>query len=197
MTNTQILTERDLFRSFWDDGLLDILGGMALLLTGLGWESQLGPLAVVQAPLWIVLWTPLRRRLVEPRAGFVRFALERRRRNTIRLSWTVALGLGLFALVAVAALVARERGSLPTAQQAVDGLPALLVALAAGLAGFLTGAKRFHAYGLGLVAGAAVTMVFPLGPAAPLVMVGMAAVATGLFLLTRFVRDSRDHRERS
>jgi len=197
MANTQILTERDLFRSFWDDGLLDILTGMALLLAGVGWQSEIGALAVVQAPLWIVLWGPLRRLVVEPRAGFVRFSLARRKRITCGLAATLALGVGLFAVVVLAALVVRERGAPPTLGQAVDGLPAILVAVAAMLAGLLTGARRFHAYALGLVAGAAVTVVFALGPAFPLVVVALAVIAVGVTLLGRFLRAARAFREAS
>lgn len=197
MTDTQILTERDLFRSFWDDGLLDILSGMALLLAGLGWQSEIGALAVVQAPLWIVLWVPLRRLVVEPRAGFVRFSLARRKRNTHELTSTLALGLGLLAVVILTALVVRERGALPTSAQAVDGLPAVLVAVVAVLAGLLTGARRFHGYALGLVVGAAVMIVFRLGPAVPLVVVGLVVIAVGVVLLGRFLRTARAFREAS
>jgi len=197
MNDTKILTERDLFRSFWDEGSLDLLAGMALLLTGAGWPSEIGALAVIQAPLWIVLWRPLRRLVVEPRAGFVRFSLARRKKTTRGLAETLALGVGLFAVVLLAVLVVRERSALPSLALAVDGLPAVLVALLATLAGFLTGARRFHAYALGLVVGAAVTVVFALGPAVPLVVVALVVIATGAILLGRFLRDARAFRESS
>ena len=197
MANTQILTERDLFRSFWDDGLLDLLCGAALLLTGLGWQSEVGPLAVLQAPLWIVLWVPLRRRLVEPRAGYVRFSLARRKRTTHGLRWTLALGLGLFALVAVAALVVHGRGAIPSLHQWVDALPAVLVAVAAALAALLTGAPRFYAYGLALLADGIIAALFDLGPAFPLVGVALVVLTAGALLLARFVHDSRNHEEPS
>ena len=35
-------SESTLFQSFWDDGLLDLLAGLALLLAGLGWQTSLG-----------------------------------------------------------------------------------------------------------------------------------------------------------
>lgn len=195
MTNTQTLTERDLFRSFWDDGLLDLLCGAALLLSGLGWQSEIGALAVVQAPLWIVLWGPLRHRLVEPRAGYVRFTQARQQRTALGLRWALTLGLGLFALVAVAALVVHQRSALPSLHQWVDALPAVLVAGAAALAALLTGAARFYAYGLGLLAAGVVTVLFALGPAFPLVVVALAVLAAGAALLGRFLRASRNHEE--
>lgn len=195
MATTQILTERALFRSFWDDGLLDLLCGAALLLTGLGWQGSLGALAVIQAPLWIVLWMPLRRRIVEPRAGYVRFSLARQTRTTHGLRWMLALGLGLFALVAITALVVRERGALALLQQSVDALPAVLVAIAATLAAILTDAKRFHAYAVCLLAAGVVTVLFSLGPAFPLLVVASLAIVAGAALLTRFLNASQDHRE--
>jgi hypothetical protein len=61
----------------------------------------------------------------------------------------------------------------------------------------LTDARRFHAYALGLVVGAAVTVVFALGPAFPLVVVALVVIATGAILLARFLRDARAFRESS
>ncbi len=196
MATARTLTETDLFRSYWDDGLLDVLSGLALLVTGLGWESELGALAVIQAPLWIVLWGPLRRRIVEPRAGFVEFSLARRKRSARGLWWTVALGVGALVLVILAALFIREHGAPAASRLLSPGLPAVLVALAAGLASLLTGARRFRAYGLVLLAGAAATVLLARGPALPLVVGGLVVAVSGALLLGRFVRDSREYEER-
>jgi len=196
MAQVETFTETELFRSYWDDGLVDLLSGLALLVTGLGWETELGALAVIQAPLWIVLWGPLRRRVVEPRAGFVRFSLARQERNVRGLGWTLALGVGFLALAGLALVVVRGQGAGAALQLLVPGLPALLVAVAAGLAGLLTGARRFLAYGLALLAGALVTVLLGGGPALPLAAVGLVMVASGGTLLARFVQASRDYEER-
>lgn len=196
MTDSRVLTETDLFRSYWDDGLLDILAGMALLVTGLGWSSRLGAVAVLQIPLWIVLWGPLRRRFVEPRAGFVRFSLARQNRNVHQLRDTVILGIGVFFLVVAAIFVAREE-SASVLQFLAPGLPASIVAFAAILGGVLTGALRFHIYAVALFA-AALTIAFLGGePAVPLMFGGAMVAGCGAVLLTRFVRDSRDYGEES
>ena len=63
-----------LFRSYWDDGLLDLLCGFGLLLIGLGWALDQVALAAALPALLVPLWGPLRRSLVEPRAGFVEFS---------------------------------------------------------------------------------------------------------------------------
>jgi len=188
MASAQTLTETDLFRAYWDDGLLDLLGGLALLVAGIGWETTLGPLATVQAPLWIALWIPLHRKIVEPRAGFVRFSLARRQSTTHRLAWTLALGVGVFVLVAAVALLARGETVQPSARHLVAALPAALVALAAGIAAVLTGARRFLAYAVTLLAAGAATVLLGLGPALPLALGGLVATVSGGVLLRRFIR---------
>lgn len=196
MARAQNLLEADLFRSYWDDGLLDLLCGLALLVLGVGWSATgLGPLAVLQAPLWLALWAPLRKRIVEPHAGFVRFSLARRQRSARDLRWTLALGVGALALGAVAAFLLRSREEGPVLQLLAPGLPAALVALGAGIAGLLTGARRFQAYGLALLAGAVATIAVAGGPAPPLAAGGLVVTASGAVLLARFVRDSREHEE--
>jgi hypothetical protein len=187
----RIPTEPDLFRSYWDDGLLDLLSGLALLVTGIGWAGELGALAIVQAPCWIVLWRPLRRRIVEPRAGFVTFSAARRSRAAGMLRATAVLGLGALVLAALAAAVTRQRGATAGLAFLAPGLPAALVGVAAFAVALMTGARRFHAYGLLLLAGALATAVVAGGPALPLAAAGLVTAGSGALLLTRFLRKSR------
>lgn len=193
----QTLTEPDLFRSFWNDGLLDLLSGAALLVTGAGWALGLGALAAVQAPLWVVLWAPLRRRVVEPRAGFVRFSAARRQRTTGGLRWTLATGVAALLLTAGAVTLVALRGAPTAAPRLAAALPAVLVAVPAVPAAVLTGARRFHVYAIALLVAAALTVVLDTGPALPLVAVGLGAVAAGTVLLRRFLRASRAYRQRA
>lgn len=187
--------EKGLFRAYWDDGLLDILFGVALLLTGIGWETRLGVFAVLQAPLWIILWTPLRRAIVEPRAGYVRHSLARQQRNTLQLAATATLGIGILAAILLLTYLAPWQGAVPAAGNLVAGLPAVLVAAGTVLGGILTGARRLLAYAVVLLAAAAATVYFDRGPALPLTVAGAVVLLSGLCLLTRFVRASRDYRE--
>jgi hypothetical protein len=197
MALTQASEDRELFRSYWDDGLVDLLFGAALLVTGLGWESSIGALAVIQAPLWVILWAPLRRRFVEPHAGFVEFSLGRRRRNSRALLWSVSLGFAALVLYALAAVVLPRTVDGFLARRLVQGLPAMLVALGAIQAGLLLGAVRFAAYAVGLALAAAVTVVLSSGPAAPLVVGGLGVTGVGATLLGRFLRSSREFEDRS
>lgn len=195
MANAQVLTETDLFRSYWDDGLLDLLCGLGLLTTGLGWIGGLDAFAVLLVPLWITLWSPLRRKIVEPRAGYVRFSLSRQESTARDLRWTLALGVGVFALLVIGAWGLQERQPQPLLQLLAPGIPALLLALGAGLTGMLTGARRFQAYGLALVAAALAICFVIREPALPLIVVGGIVTVSGANLLVRFVRAGDRYRE--
>lgn len=189
------LTESDLYRSYWDDGLLDVLAGSALLVMGAGWAIGLGALAVIQAPLWVLLWVPLRRRLVEPRAGFVEFSRSRQAQVRRGLRQALADGLRALAIVVLLAILVRETGASASGREMIAGLPAVLVAAAAALAGALTSARRFYGYAVVLVVAAVATVLLDLGPAMPLVVASLVVIATGLSLIVSFVRGSREFLE--
>lgn len=191
----QTMLERELFRTYWADGVLDLLSGGALLVAGLGWEGPLGPLAVLQAPLWVLFWEPLHRRVIEPRAGYVRFSLARRERTDAGLRWTLVAGVGVLALLLAGAFLWRRREAEPLLEQLAPALPALLLVPAAAVTSLLTGARRFLFYGSALVVAAASTVLLDGGPAPPLVAVGLLMVASGATLLARFVRGARAYAE--
>jgi hypothetical protein len=192
MGDVQSGTESRLFATFWDDGLLDLLSGMALLLSGLGWQTALGVLAVLQAPLWLLAWPPLRRLLIEPRAGFVEFSRTRRARNRTHLMAVLALGLGALILLALAASRAGAPDVSPGTAEPVAGLPATLLTVPAILAALLTGARRFYLYGLLLLAGAATAGILNLNPGIPIAVAGAMMMAVGGLLLLHFNRESRE-----
>ncbi len=184
--------ETRLYAGSWADGSLDLVAGAAVVLIGAGYVVEQPLVPVVVAPLALVAWPLLRQRVVEPRAGRVEFRRERRQRSTRETAWAVGLGAGCLVLVAVIALVAR-RGDL-AASDAVDGLPAVLMALAAGMGAVLTRSPRFFWYGLVLVAAAVVTVLAGGGPGLPLVVGGAVVVATGGSLLNRLLAEARRQR---
>jgi hypothetical protein len=185
--------EAALFHSYWDDGLLDILAGVGLLGVGVGWAVDLPVLGAVVPALLVPLWLPLRRRIVEPRVGFVEFSQARQHRVARGLYG--ALGLGVVVLVAALGsyfwIADFRQGSVATTL--VPGLPAALLALLAVLTGLLTGAQRFGLYGVALVFAAAATILMNGGPAAPMLAGGGLVLCSGIALLVRFLADSADY----
>lgn len=188
--NSSPSLESGLFRSYWDDGLLDLLFGLALLTIGLSW-NVLGAFATLSAPLWITLWIPLRHRLVEPRAGYVRFSISRQRHNRRQLGLTLAFGLGCLVVVVFSLFVMRKRGFGAPTTEWVAGLPAFLVALGSALGGVLTRASRFFLYAVVLLLCAVFGVLAGQGPEASLLAGGIVILLSALFLVTRFLRASR------
>lgn len=193
MANTPNTVESALFRSYWDDGLLDLLCGVGLLGIGIGFETDYFIFSVMMPALLTVLWRPLRARVVEPRSGYVRFTQSRRRRTTRGLQLTTALGVMAFILAVALFPVLRSRGSTPLVVQLVPGLPAALVAVGFSLGGLLTGARRFQYYAVALVVAAILTIFLGGNPGPPLAAVALLVVATGTVLLGRFLKYSRDY----
>ena len=137
------------------------------------------------------LFSGNRRRFVEPRAGYVEFSLSRQNQNSRNLKWAAALGGGMLLLTLLLVVVSRRREAASALEGLISGLPAGLVALASILAGILTGARRFHVYGLVLLASAAATISLAGGPALPLVIGGLVVSLSGATLLVRFLEASR------
>lgn len=181
--------ETRLFQAYWDDGTLDLLAGGAVVLIGVGFMLELFLAEVVVLPLALAMWAVLRKRLVEPRAGYVEFSRRRRERTRHELLATVLVGAGVLALALALAVLVRRGMSIPGAY--VDALPASLVAVPAVLTSALTRAWRFVGYAAVLVVAGAGTVVAGTGPGLPLVVGGLVAWSVGLVLLLRFLAASR------
>lgn len=181
--------ETRLFQAFWGDGTLDLLGGGALVLIGVGYMLELFVAEVIVVPLAMAMWLVLRKRLVEPRAGYVEFSRGRRERARHELLGTVVVGVGALALVV--ALVVLARGGVAVGGAYVDALPAVLVALLAAVTSALTRAWRFVGYAGVLVVAGMATVVAGTGPGPALVVSGLIVWGVGLVLLVRFLAASR------
>jgi len=190
MTGNSI--ESRLLTSFWDDGLLDILVGIGLLAIGLAWVAGSVALAPVCAPILIVLWRPLRERIVEPRAGYVRFTVSRRRETRLNLLAVVAVGLGALAVVITLQLLTARGVMAPPDGHWTSAIPAGIVALGLAMAAALTGATRFYWYAAGLIGLAQVFSTLMDRPEAPLIAGGAFVLFSGILRLAKFIRQSAD-----
>jgi len=187
MTSHVDQLEQRLFRHYWDDGLLDLFAGLAVVGIGICWTFDLVALGAIVPVLLLPFWTPLRRALVEPRAGLVEFSDERDRKTRRLLRHSV--WLGVIALAAFVVLYTRIRSNpgalLPLVAPAI---PALLIGLASALAGLALGLPRFLWYAALLAAcglGVAITDSRPEGA---MIAGGVLVCAGGAWLLARFLR---------
>ncbi len=178
--------ERRAFRSFWDDGLLDLMLGLMILVLGLTWWQNVAVLGAVFPAACASLWRPLRRRLVEPRMGFVEFSGSR----DLKVR-TFHFGLaGFFAGTAVlGALVFAlwKYGALPQPAEWIAGFPLVLLAIPAAGFALFTGCRRYYFYSLLLLVAAIELVVQGLEPHAGLLASGVVITLSGAAVLARFI----------
>jgi MFS family permease len=174
--------ERHTHALYWSDGLLDLLAGVGLVLIGVAWIVDVVVFGAIAPALLLPLWGPLRRRVVEPRRGYVELG-EDRQRAMVRLTLGLLLaGGGTFAGALVAYRVGLEMAIL------VRTLPGALVGMAAlAIAGALE-LRRFAGYALGLVGVAIGSGLAGFNPGWAFVAGGVIAVGVGVGLLVSFLR---------
>jgi len=161
-----------------------VLIGLTYVFERLVWVALIAPLALVS-------WSWVRRRVVVPRTGYVEFSRTRRERSGREMSAIIGVGVGALALVAFGAIQLAGGGP----AHLVAGFPAVLLAMCAAVAGGLTRARRFGVYGLVFMAAAAATVVLETDPGWPIVGAGLVIWAAGSVLLGRFLSASRRFEE--
>ncbi len=173
--------ESRLFQASWSDGSIDLVGGLALVVIGLGYLTDLVIATALAPPLAFTAWWLLRTRVVEPRAGHAEPRADRRERSTRELGLTVAVGVA--ALVLALTGVLAVRADVLPGTDLVDGLPAALTAVLTLAAAALTRSLRFVWYAALLAVGAVLTVALGTGPGLPLMVGGGVAAVTGAVLL--------------
>ena len=185
--------EQKVFRSYFNDGLWDIYGALILLGFGLtmvtGWDYLMLAFAVLA-----VLLLLLRKRIVIPRLGQVKFSSERQtkmKRSTliamITLTFTMLIGVVFFLLFST--------NSMPGWLDiwmgdhflaAFGGILALLVAVAA----YVVGVWRYYIYAaLTFIAFILASILRPNDvEAIPILIAGGIILISGAVILTRFLR---------
>jgi hypothetical protein len=91
--------EERAYRSTWDDGILDLLLGLGLVLLGVLFRTDLAGLAgVFVAALLLPVWAAAKKLITEPRLGYVKFSEQRRARERGWSRGLIALGAAMFVL---------------------------------------------------------------------------------------------------
>ena len=183
--------EREAYQDSYSDGLIDLFIGLGLAAIGALWlwmESVAGLAgAFAAAVTWALV--PIRRRIVEPRIGYVRWTAprlkwERKQLTLLLVLGTVALIVGVGLVLDIASGDDITRGD----RNVVAGLPAILLAISAFVLAATSGFKRLWGYGTLLLSAAAVTILIEVDPGGSLLTAGAAIGVVGLVLLGRFLR---------
>ncbi len=190
-TSTLDEIEQQVYKTIWEDGLIDIFVGLGLFLLGITWIGLDSVYGSFVAPVLVPFWVVARKRVSEPRIGIVNFSAERVTKENRKLRGfflfgvlTLVLGVGWYFLGGSGATNAPA-----WAANIVAGLPALLLAIPAIIVACAYGLSRFFGYALVLLVSAIPVITFDLRPGWAFLPVGIIAVAAGTVLLTRFVRN--------
>jgi hypothetical protein len=184
--------ERKIYRTFWNDGLLDIVFGLGIGLIGLAWAVDLAELAVVVPLVLLPVWTAGRRWVTIPRAGFVRFSSEREARVHRSLVVASIIGYGiLMALGATYAYLNATQIGVSWLEPVIGSIPALVLAgvLLAGALVFDMPLRSLGYAALILVA-AGLGMVLTIEPSTQFVGAGLLILLIGVAILSRFVKEN-------
>lgn len=185
--------EQQVYMSYHEDGLLDLLVGLAILLGGLNmlldWDISLGALWVV---IWLPLWLAAKRSITARRTLAVEVS-EEQYADMMRGAVYVVIALVLVVFAGMVVLWGGNTGKIPA--WFLDGLQEYL-ALVLGLFGavilsgaaWLSGLQRLYAYGL--LTAVAFVGGYLLNAPIVLAVTMMGAVITvwGAVTLARFVR---------
>lgn len=179
--------ERRIYRTYWDDGLLDLFAAIGVLIVGISWAFDF-PLGGVVAPaLLIPLWRPVRERLIEPRLGCVEFTDQRESRTRAMLRTGMYAGIGLLA-VGITAWLGRDRIATLAAGDLAAALPAVLLAAMALVASVMVASARFVVYAGVLVLAGIAGALKGLEPGRILLEAGLFVFVVAVVVLVRFLR---------
>jgi hypothetical protein len=184
--------ETTAYRESYSDGVVDLFAGLSLIWIGACWLwfEAIAPFAAILPAVLIPTLVPIRRRLTESRAGYLRWTEPRRTWERRQLIGLAALGVGT--LVVVGGLIAYrmlDDGAIDVSGFAA-AIPAVLVAIPVVFFAVVTGLRRLWAYAFVIVATALATVAANQNPGWPLLVGGLAMLVTGIVLFAEFRRST-------
>ena len=185
--------ERRAYMSYHQDGLLDLLIGLGLLLAGIYALVDLDmPLGAVWVVLWLPIWLSAKKSITARRIPDIEVSEEQYDGMWRAAAFAIA-ALVLLVLAGLAVLWGRNAGLLPEWSLAalaeyLTVVLGLIGALVFAVAAWLSGLNRLYAYSL--LTAVAFVGGYLLGAPFALAVTVVAAVVTvwGAVLLVRFVR---------
>jgi hypothetical protein len=180
--------KRRAYLDYHQDGIIDVLIGVAILGFGLWiWLDQ--PIFAFLCLFCFGSYIQLKNAITVPRFGYVRF--QEGKRETGLLVW-LGIGLVLLALVVgILFLLGPDRVGLAPFTflrkfhvYVMSSIGAVLMAIF----GLWSGIRRLLAYALFLIAALVITSVQDLDRSVPLLLTGSVLMLMGLILMIRFIR---------
>ena len=181
--------ENKAFRYFWNDGLIDLMVGLIVLIIGISWWQDVAVVGAIFPATCASMWFPLRKRLVEPRMGYVEFSGDRELKvRSFRhglfafFAGTMVFGMVVYALW--------NGDILPSPAEWIAGFPLLLIAVPAVFFAIFTMCGRFAIYGLVLLLAGVEVIYQGWDPHVGLIASGIIITGAGLVTLARFISNN-------
>ncbi|MDH3621595.1 MAG: hypothetical protein OER91_11920 [Gammaproteobacteria bacterium] len=181
--------EKRVYRAFWDDGLLDVFASFGVLAIGFFWMRDWAAAAAIVPALLVPLWSPTRKRFVEPRIGMVEFSDNRERQNTRRLKLVIYAGIASL-IIGLELYFFRDRLEVSPAVSLIAGLPALLLGLMALITSFLVASNRFLIYAAILVFAGVYGAMNDWRPGPILALAGIGMLLLATTVMVKFMKDN-------
>lgn len=183
--------ERKLYLSYHEDGVLDLIAGLPVLMFGLGMIFDATMLFILTF-LPIVLYLPMKQMITLPRMGYVRFTPKRRRKNSIGMvalfiAGTLSLIMGIVAFLGFEGRGLNLRAFMLEYGQLVFGV---VMAAPYALISFFFGFRKFAGYAVLVFAGWLSAFLFAIPEGIPVVLAGGLISLIGLVALVRFLADN-------
>jgi hypothetical protein len=180
--------KRRAYLDYHQDGIIDVLIGVAILGFGL-WIRLDQPIFAFLCVFCFGSYFQLKNAITVPRFGYVRFQEGKRETGLL-----VGLGIGLVLLalvVGILFLLGPDRVGLAPFTflrkfhvYVMSSIGAVLMAIF----GLWSGIRRLLAYALFLIAALVITSVQDLDRSVPLLLTGSVQMLMGLILMIRFIR---------
>lgn len=183
--------ERRAYLSYHEDGLLDIMIGFGIILSGLWVYAEMPWLIGAFVPIFTPIYIQYKKKITIPRLGQVEFSGQRKMKQKRTLFSLVIINLIMFA-AGLYAWFAMDMGGRP--QWLIDLLSNYMIlfgafgAIISMVVGFLSDLKRFHIYGLINLIIFTIINNYTDHPAFGLTAIGLIEVLNGFILLSSFMR---------
>jgi len=186
--------EQDAYRESYSDGIVDVFVGVSLLWIGIAWLwlPDIAGMAGVLPAVFVAPMLAGRKRIVESRAGYVKWTVPRRSWEHRNLLAAFAGG-ALMLAIGVAVFIGVDSSSSVTVgvEAIMPGLLAWLLALMTIGLGFLMSARRLFGYAGVLAISGAVTAAADASPGWPMLVTGIIVAAYGVVMLRGFLQLDR------
>ena len=185
--------EHQAYMSYHEDGLLDLMIGLAVLLGGLyllvDWDIPLGAVWVV---LWLPLWLSAKKSITGRRIPNVEIS-EERYAGMMKAATFVVITLVMLVFAGSLLLLGQSGGLVPSwfvagMREYLTVVLGMVGALVMTVAAWLSGLNRLHAYALLTAVAFMGSYLLPAPAGLAVAVVGVVVMLWGLVMLSRFVR---------